>query len=95
MLMKTIEDNPFNSSHFAWINFCIERMGFNNLIRLDECLDQYRDKFSTCYIDFIPYNLIKDTKEYFKWGRCSMCSGFFTGNKKYMYNVCKLILDKF
>ena len=95
MLMETITENPFNSTHFAWINFCIERMGFNNLIRLNECLDQNRDKFSTCYIDFIPESLIKNTHEYYRWGRCSMCSGFFTGNKEYMYKVCDLIIKKF
>ena len=95
MLMRTIEDNPFDSTHFCWINFCMERMGFNNLLRLDECLDQNRDKFSTCYIDFIPESLIQNTHEYFRYGRCSMCSGFFTGNKEYMYKVCDLITKKF
>ena len=95
MLNETIELNPFNSKYFCWINFCIERMGYSNLKYLDEALSVKRNKFSTCYIDYIPHELIKNTKEYFKWGRCSMCSGFFTGNKEYMRDVCKLILDKF
>lgn len=95
MLNEIIELNPFGSTHFGWINFCIERMGFKNLIRLDEALSVKRDKFSTCYIDYVPAELVKDTAEYFKYGRCSMCSGFFTGNKHYMDKVCKLILDKF
>jgi len=95
MLMETIEQNPFNSKYFGWINFCIERMGYTNLKYLDEALSVKRDKFSTCYIDYIPSDLIRDTKEYFKWGRCSMCSGFFTGNKEYMYKVCHLIIKKF
>jgi len=95
MLKETIETNPFQSTHFCWINFCIERMGFKNLIRLAEGLDVKRDKFSTCYIDYIPEQLVKNTQEYFKWGRCSMCSGFFTGNDKYMYKVCDLIENKF
>jgi hypothetical protein len=95
MLKEVIELNPFKSTHFCWINFCIERMGFKNLIRLEEALAVNRDKFSTCYIDYIPEKLIKNTSEYFKWGRCSMCSGFFTGNKEYMYKVCDLIENKF
>lgn len=95
MLKETTETNPFDSKYFCWINFCIERMGYNNLKYLDEALAVKRDKFSTCYIDYIPNELIKDTKEYFKWGRCSMCSGFFTGNKQYMGRVCSLIVDKF
>ncbi len=70
-------------------------MGYKNLIYLDEALSIKRDKFSTVYIDYIPYSLIKDIHEYFQWGRCSMCSGFFTGNAEYMYKVCDLIENKF
>jgi len=95
MLKETIKQNYFNSTHFGWINFCIERMGYLNLKHLDEGLSLHRDKFSTCYIDYIPNNLINNLDEYFRWGRCSMCSGFFTGNKNYMYKVCDLIENKF
>ena len=95
MLKETIERNTFKSTHFCWINFCIERMGYKNLIHLDEALSINRDKFSTCYIDYIPESLINDVSTYFKWGRCSMCSGFFTGNGEYMYKVCDLIENKF
>ena len=95
MLKETILENPFKSTHFCWINFCIQRMSFNNLIRLDEALAVNRDKFSTCYIDYVPKWLVDDTKEYFKFGRCSLCSGFFTGNSEYMYKFCDLMEDKF
>jgi hypothetical protein len=95
ILKEVIETNPFNSTHFSWINFCIERMGFNNLVKLDEALALKRDKFSTCYINYMPKELVMDTSEYFKWGRCSMCSGFFTGNAEYMYKFCDLLENKF
>ena len=95
MMKDIIQINPFESTHFSWINFCIERMGYKNLIYLDEALSVKRNKFSTCYIDYIPENLINNTFEYFRFGRCSMCSGFFTGNKEYMFTVCDLIEDKF
>jgi predicted O-methyltransferase YrrM len=95
ILKETIRRNTFQSTHFAWINFCIERMGFSNLVRLDEALSIKRDKFSTCYIDYIPEHLVKDIHEYYRYGRCSMCSGFFTGNAEYMYKVCELIENKF
>lgn len=49
------------------------------------------DKFSSVYIDYIPKELINNLNQYFLWDRCSMCSGFFTGNKEYMYKVCDLI----
>jgi hypothetical protein len=95
MLKETIHRNKFNSTHFGWINLCIERMGFKNLIHLNEALSVNRDKFSTSYIHYIPETIINDTAEYFKWGRCSMCSGFFTGNNYYMEKVCDLIENKF
>jgi len=95
MLKEVIKNNHFQSTHFCWINFCIERMGYSNIIHLDEALSVKRDKFSTCYIDYISEELIKNTKEYFLWGRCSMCSGFFTGNLEYMYKACDLIENKF
>jgi hypothetical protein len=95
MLKDTITQNSFGSTHFCWINFCIERMGYNNLVQLDAALHVKRDRFSTCYIDYIPERLVNDTHEYFRWGRCSMCSGFFTGNAKYMYEVCDRIENQF
>lgn len=95
MLQNTIVQNPFGSTHFCWINFCMERMGYLNCVHLDEALSVKRDKFSTCYIDFIPEHLVKNTAEYFRWGRCGMCSGFFTGNAQYMFQTCGAILAKF
>lgn len=95
MLNEVISKNVFGSTHFCWVNFCIERMGISNVYRLDEALAVYRNKFSTCYIDYVPYDLIQNTHEYFRYGRCGMCSGFFTGNAKYMFKVCDLIQEKF
>lgn len=102
MLKRAIADNPFGSTHFGWINICIERMGFKNLIHLDEALSQYRDRFSTCYIDYVPKRVVQNLAEYFGphgckqcRNRCSMCSGFFTGNAKYMRAVCDQLEAQF
>lgn len=95
MVKRAIKENPFKSTHFAWINICIERMGYKNLIHLDEALGTHRDKFSTAYIDYIPNELVNKTAEYFIYGRCSMCSGFYTGNSEYMYKVCHEIESQF
>jgi hypothetical protein len=96
-IQKIIEENPFHTSHFGWINICMERMGPKNLENLDIALSLYRDKFSTCYIDYIPpyHTNLNYLKEYYQWGRCSMCSGFFTGNREYMYRFCQYIKQKF
>jgi Bacterial protein of unknown function (HtrL_YibB) len=95
MLKEVIEENNFGSTHFAWINFCIERMGFQNLVHLEEALAVNRDKFSTCYIDYISEAIVRDVPQYYWYGRCSMCSGFFTGNSEYMYKACDLIENRF
>ena len=95
MLKETCNQNPFQSTHFCWINFCMERMGYCNLMHLEEALNEYRDKFSTCYIDYVPEELVKNVSEYYQRGRCGMCSGFFTGNQMYMGSVCSAILDTF
>lgn len=95
MLKEVIEENPFGSTHFGWINICMELMGYKNIKHLDEALSVKRDKFSTCYIDYVPEELVLNTPEYYKWGRCSMCSGFFTGDAKHMSKVCDLIENKF
>lgn len=98
MLKQVIEDNPFKSTHFAWINICIERMGYKNLIHLDEALAQQRKQFSTCYIDYVS-KTSDDLAEYFGGsaciGRCSMCSGFFTGDHQHMKAVCDMVEEQF
>jgi hypothetical protein len=95
MIIETIEENPFKSTHFCWINFCIERMGYKNLVHLPECLLTNREKFSTCYIEYIPQWYIQDTARYYQRGIANMCSGFFTGNTYYMHTTCKYIIEKF
>jgi Bacterial protein of unknown function (HtrL_YibB) len=99
MLKRTITENPFNSTHFGWVNICIERMGFKNLVHLDEALAVQRDRFSTCFIDYVSREVVSDLIGYFHGkacvGRCSMCSGFFTGNAKYMADVCNQLEGEF
>ncbi len=93
MLKRAIEENPFGSTHFAWLNLCIERMGFRNLIELPRVFELNREKVSTCYIDYQrKENYLEDVM---RWGRCSMCSGFFTGNASYMKTFCDRIEAKF
>jgi hypothetical protein len=95
MLIETVDDNPFKSTQFCWINFCIERMGYKNLVHLPECLLTNREKFSTCYIDYIPKWFVNDLNTYFDRGIANMCSGFFTGNAHYMRTTCRHIIEKF
>jgi hypothetical protein len=95
LVEKTILENPFYSTHFGWLDIGIEKQGFNNCIKLNECLNIFRDKVSACYIDYISKDCVQNLSEYFKWGRCAIASGFFTGHKDYLIKFCQLIIIKF
>ncbi len=96
MMQMAVLNDPFKSTHFAWINICISRMGLRNAEYLNRALSEYRDKFSTLYIDYIPRETVQNIPEYYRrGGLCTMCSGFFTGSKYYMYRVAGLIEKKF
>ena len=95
MLKKVIQENPFGSTHFAWLNICIERMGPSNVRFLPDVFADFRDKVSTCFIDYVSYKLTQDPKTYYEYGRCSLCSGFFTGRGDYMKRFCDLVEQKF
>jgi hypothetical protein len=96
MLTETIARNPFGSSHFAWVNLCIERMSWKSAMYFPRIWDERRDRFSTCYIDYQPRSLTTNLAEYYRaGGKCGMCSGFFTGSAEYMRRVSELLLDKF
>jgi hypothetical protein len=92
MLERVMQENPFGCTHFAWCNICIERMDWKCGKYLPRVWEEYRDKFSTCYIDYQPKSLVQDSEKYYQGGgRCSMCSGFFTGSKYYLSEFCKEI----
>jgi hypothetical protein len=96
MLKQVMEENPFKSTHFSWLNICIERMGYANLAHLDSVFrGTPRDRVSTCYIDYVPKTIVDNVPEYFKFGRCSLCSGFFTGAKEYLYEFCCKVEEAF
>ena len=95
MLKQAIRENVFDSTHFAWINICISRMGLRNAELLETALLEYRDRFSTVWIDYISEADIRRSNDFMWHGRCGMCSGFFTGKSEYMEKVCTLLEEKF
>jgi hypothetical protein len=95
-MQKVIAENPFGSTHFSLLNICIERMGYKNVAHLEEVFSgPPRDKVSTVYIDYLSEAIIADPKEYYRFGRCSLCSGFFTGSAKNMSLFATKIIEKF
>jgi len=96
LLKRIMKENPFGSTHFAWLNLCIERMGFSNIVHLDEVFAETpRDKVSTAYIDYLPQSYVENLPEYFQFGRCTLCSGFFTGRQDYLSIFCNKVEEQF
>ena len=97
LLKRTMDANPFKTTNFAWLNICIERMGYTNLVHLDEVFSGpvKRERVSTTYIDYIAQAELAPVQKYYEFGRCSFCSGFFTGSKPYLYEFCNRIEEKF
>jgi hypothetical protein len=97
LLKRTMDENPFQTQMFSWLNICIERMGYQNLVHLDTVYSglENREKFSTAYIDYISKEGLTPLEKYFEFGRCTLCSGFFTGSKRYLYDFCNRIEEKF
>jgi hypothetical protein len=104
MLKSAMRVNRFESTHFGWINICIERMGFRNLAHLAGALACNRSKFSCAQIDYIPKSVLGSLPAFFGREGCrdphspersSMCSGFFTGDVKHMTEVTSLVETKF
>ena len=92
MLKRAIAENPFQSTHFAWVNLCIQRMGRRNVEELPRVFQTTRDKVSTCAIDYYPPHRLHDVVRY---GLCTLCSGFFTGRADYMKTFCTRVEEKF
>lgn len=96
-MMSTIaKTNPFDSTHFCWMNFCIERMGYNNIRLIDGVISLKRDKFSNSYVQYVPKKYKNNPIAYYTENMTScLASGFFTGDRTHMLNVCKAIVDQF
>ena len=94
-LQQEIQINKFKSTHFGWVHICIESFGFQNLSHFDDVFQTKRNKFSCCYISYQPKELVESYPEYYKFGRCSMCSSLITANRENMNVFCQKILDVF
>lgn len=95
MLLEVMSTNPFGSSFFAWCNVCIERMGWASGKAFAGIWSERRERFSSCYIDYRTDAYVADEARYFYEGKCSFCSGFFTGSEDYMARFCRLVLVEF
>jgi len=93
MMLRAMEQHFPGTTHWAWVNLCLSRMGSRNLQELPAALKLFRDKFSTVLIHYRTKQLVWNLPEYFAFGRCGMCSGFYTGSTYHMARFCQLMLE--
>ena len=95
LVKRTIVENPFKSTHFAWTNICLERYGYQNLSYMEEALSLFRNEFSICSPDYFQMSLMDEPKEVTQNAHNYMCAGFFTGSAHCVSHVCHAIEREF
>jgi len=88
---KTIELNPFNSSHLIWMDF-----GINHVAENTECIHNWinkvPDKIKQMCIN--PFVEKLEFKEYFRYIYHNMAGGLFSGSVENMKRYSKLFKNK-
>lgn len=96
LLQKAIEEDPFRSSHFAWIDFKYSQNDAKPEL-VYNALNCNRDLFSCCLIDYYPRKVALEFPQiYYQFGGpCTVAAGFFTAKKEIMLKVTQLMEEEF
>ena len=88
---KAIELNPFNSSHFIWMDFGINHVAKNTEL-IHEWINCVPDKIKQLCIN--PYIESDEPKKYFEniWHNCA--GGLFSGSKENLLKYVELFKQK-
>ena len=87
MIMRSIDLNPFNSTHFGWIDINLLNKTLNNSLNyiddsvynnLNDICKNPKDKFSLQLLNFWHPKDYEDLKRFFSEYRWIACAGFFT-----------------
>ena len=82
MLKKTINDNPLNSTHFAWLDFGISHVANLTYVETDNVFKNLKDKVSIEMLKPITQQTIQDRKHYFSYIPGHLAAGYITGGKE-------------
>ena len=88
---KTIQYNPFNSSHFIWMDFGINHVA-QSTDKIFEWINKVPDKIKQLCIN--PYIENVDNKHMFQYIFHHTAGGLFTGSKENMLRYSQLFKDK-
>jgi len=87
----SININPFNSSHFIWLDFAINHVALNVEL-ISEWINNIPDKIKQLCIN--PYIEDLENKEMFRYIYHHTAGGLFTGSKDYLLKYCELFKKK-
>ncbi len=92
MMQAAMQSNPFDSTHFAWIDFGIEHAADVNPNLVDAALGRWRDRASFCYINYRAKSLVQDPARWYGVpgcpGLCGIAGNFWTGRRDWLSKVC-------
>jgi hypothetical protein len=88
---SSIELNPFESSHFVWMDFGINHVAKNTEL-IHEWITKVPDKIKQLCIN--PYTETNSPKEHFQFIYHNMAGGLFSGSSQNLLKYCKLFKQK-
>ena len=88
---SAIELNPFNSSHFIWMDFGINHVAKNTEL-IHEWITKVPDKIKQLCIN--PYTENNSPKEHFQFIYHNMAGGLFSGSSQNLLKYCDLFKKK-
>ncbi len=88
---SAIELNPFNSSHFVWIDFGINHVAKNTEL-IHEWITKVPDKIKQLCIN--PYTENNSPKKHFQIIYHNMAGGLFSGSSQNLLKYCDLFKKK-
>ena len=89
LLNSGIELNPFNSTHFAWIDFGLSHIAKTTDTILHDCIQHFDDKIKILSMKHLARCELVDMNRYYDWIMGKMAAGFITGLKDNMLKLCQ------
>lgn len=98
LLKRTIENNPFDSSHISWIDFGITHVAKVHHVKQDNIFPL---TYSQCWLPnkikmqmmmIWDTNIISNWRLYFSYIRGHICGGYFSGSMQNMLELCKIFI---
>lgn len=93
-LNESTKMNPFQNTHFIWIDLGIQYLKYMKDGIIEDNLQHFTDKFKVCYMEYHSEKFIKNYAEFYKMGQRGIAGGILSGSIHYIQIVNKLFDEK-